>query len=135
MDTGMKPVLQVDKSHELEIRKKRLHDQCREFESVMVSYLMKTMRDGVIRADEPDNAQAMYEDMLDGQVSKTLSKTSALGIGDMLYAKLEPLVKAQTSEGTVNGEPASTITVRPAQPDTTGPNAASKKATGTKELF
>ena len=100
----------------------------------MVSYLMKTMREGVIRADEPDNAQAMYEEMLDGQVSKTLSKTSALGIGDMLYAKLEPLVKAQASEGTAKGPSAPTITVKPAQPDIAGPNEASD-ASGTEKLF
>ncbi len=98
MDTNVKPVLQADSSRELEIQKRRLRESCRAFESVMISYMMKAMRDGTIRGEEPDNATAMYEDMMAEQVSKQIGGSSALGIGDMLYSKLEPLVKAQTSQ-------------------------------------
>jgi hypothetical protein len=37
--------------------------------------------------------------MFAGQVSKVISRSSALGLGDMLYSKLEPLVKTKTSKG------------------------------------
>ena len=94
MDTNVKPVLQADSSRELEIQKRRLRENCRAFESVMISYMMKTMRDGLIRGEEPGNAREIYEDMLAGQVSKEIGRNSALGIGDMLYSKLEHLVKA-----------------------------------------
>ena len=40
----------------------------------------------------------MYEDMLAGQVSKEIGHSSALGIGDLLYSKLEPLVKTQAQK-------------------------------------
>lgn len=98
MDTNVKPVLQAGPSRELEIQKRRLRENCRAFESVMISYMMKTMRDGLICGEEPGNATAMYEDMLAEQVSKQIGGSSALGIGDMLYSKLEPLVKAKTSQ-------------------------------------
>jgi Rod binding domain-containing protein len=98
MGANVKPVIQAGSSCELEIQKKRLHENCREFEAVMVSYMMKTMRDGLIRGEKPDSAGEMYEDMFAGQVSKEISHSSTMGIGDMLYSKLEPLIKAQASQ-------------------------------------
>jgi Rod binding domain-containing protein len=134
VETGIKPVPQADTSSpELDIRKKRLRDNCREFESVMVSYLMKTMRDGVIKAEEPEHAQTIFEEMLDGQISKTLANKSALGIGDMLYARLEHLVNDEASKGTPGGESVSSTAVDPALPETTVPDTAYSGA-GSKEL-
>ena len=95
MEAKVQPVLQMDSSRELEGEKRRLRETCNEFESVMVSYMMKTMRDSIMRAEEPGNAMDMYEDMLAGQVSKEVSHGSALGLGSLLYSKLEPLIKAQ----------------------------------------
>ena len=94
MDTSVKPVLQNNSSHQLEAQKKRLRDSCKEFESVMISYMMKTMRDGKLLGEDPDSAREMYEDMLSEQVSKEIGRSSVLGIGDMLYSKLEHLVKS-----------------------------------------
>jgi len=94
---NINPVLQADSSKELEAQKKRLKESCREFESVMISFMMKSMRDGTVRAEEPGNAREIYEDMLAGQVSKVIGRNSALGVGDMLYSKLEHLVKAQAN--------------------------------------
>jgi Rod binding domain-containing protein len=96
MEANVKPVLQADSSRELEIQKRRLRENCREFESVMISYMMKAMRDGLMRGEEAGSTKEIYEDMLAEQVSKEISRSSALGIGDMLYSNLEPLVKAQT---------------------------------------
>jgi Rod binding domain-containing protein len=42
----------------------------------------------------------LYEDMLVGQVSKEVSHSSALGLGDLLFSKLEPLVKVQAQKET-----------------------------------
>src|SRR5208283_867327 len=98
MEANVKPVLQADSSRELEIQKRRLRENCREFESVMISYMMKAMRDGLMRGEEAGSTKEIYEDMLAEQVSKEISRSSALGIGDMLYSKLEPLVKTQTSQ-------------------------------------
>lgn len=85
MEANIKPALHADSSREVETQKKRLRETCREFESVMISYMMKAMRDGIMRAEEPGSAKEIYEDMLAGQVSKEISRKSTLGVGDMLY--------------------------------------------------
>ncbi len=95
METSVNPVLQPDSSVELEKQKKKLRDTCREFESVMVSMMMKAMREGVSWTDEHNSAREMYEGMLDGQVSKEIGRSSVMGIGDMLYSKLEHLLKTK----------------------------------------
>ncbi len=98
MEADVKQVLQADSSRELEIQKRRLRESCHEFESVMIAYMMKAARDGLVRGEEPGSTTELYEDMLAGEVSKVISRSSALGIGDMLYSKLEPLVKTRTSQ-------------------------------------
>jgi len=98
MEADVKQVLQADSPRELEIQKRRLRESCRQFESVMISYMMKAAREGLVRGEEPGSAREIYEDMLAGEVSKVISRSSALGIGDMLYSKLEPLVKTRTSQ-------------------------------------
>jgi Rod binding domain-containing protein len=103
VETEVKPILQTDSSRALEIRKKQLRDNCREFESVMISYMMKTMRNGVSWADEHDSAKEIYEDMLGQAVSKEIGRSSALGIGDMLYSRLEPLLKTQPAPALSDG--------------------------------
>ncbi len=98
MEANVNPILPADSSRELEIQKRRLRENCREFESVMISYMMKAMRDSTVHGEEPGSAREIYEDMFAGQVSKVISRSSALGIGDMLYSKLEPLIKTRTSQ-------------------------------------
>lgn len=93
MEANVKPVLQTDSSRGLEMQKKKLRENCQEFESVMISFMMKAMRDSIIRGEEPGNAMGIYEDMMFGQVSKEIGRTSTLGIGGLLYSRLEPLVK------------------------------------------
>jgi Rod binding domain-containing protein len=95
METDVKPVPQADSSRELESRKRKLLTSCREFESVMTSFMMKTMRDGVSWSDEHDNAKEMYEDMLAQEISKEVARSSSLGIGDMLYSRLEHLLETR----------------------------------------
>jgi len=97
METEVKAVFQADSSGDLDMRKKRLRDNCREFESIMTSYVMKTMRDGVSWMDEHDSTKEVYEDMLAQEVSKEIGRSSALGIGDMLYSRLEPLLETQSA--------------------------------------
>jgi Rod binding domain-containing protein len=100
VEANVQAVLQTDSSRELESQKRRLREKCREFESVMTSFMMKSMRDSIMRGEEPGNAMGMYEDMLAGEVSKVISNGTTLGIGELLYSKLEPLVKAHVSKGT-----------------------------------
>ncbi len=108
----------ADSEHDLETRKKRLLENCHEFESVMISYLLKTMENSVMKAEEPGQAEGMYQDMFVAQMSRQLGKNSALGFGNMLYSKLEPLLEAKS---------------KPARPDTAPPekSCAAKPPHGT----
>jgi len=83
---------------ELQMQKKKLRESCKEFETVMVNYLMKSMRDTISHAEEPEHGREMFEDMLAGQLSKEVGKSGSLGIGDILYRRLEPQLKAPSSE-------------------------------------
>jgi len=100
VEAGTTQLIQAEPatSRQVEAQKKRLREHCREFESFMVSYLMKTMREATIKAEEPDNARQTYEEMAAGYMSKNIAGASALGIGDMLYAKLEPMVQARAGK-------------------------------------
>ena len=74
----------------LPAEKKRLKKACEEFESIFVSQMLKEMRP---KEDDPifgeSHAKKMYEEMLDEERAKALTKNaSPLGIGDALYKKL-----------------------------------------------
>ena len=117
MGADIKPVLQADSFKELEAQKKRLKESCREFESVMISFMMKSMRDGTVRAEEPGSAREIYEDMLAGQVSKVIGRNSALGVGDMLYSKLESLIKAPANPNVLPAEAETGLSVPSVKPE------------------
>ena len=86
----------VDGAPNADFQRKRLQDSCREFESILTGSLFKSMRESLPGADdEPDSARGIYEEMLDNCLAKELSRTGNLGVGDMLYGKLEGLVPAQ----------------------------------------
>ncbi|MCB0405763.1 MAG: rod-binding protein [Bdellovibrionales bacterium] len=68
----------------------------RQFESLLVNQLVKTMRetvghDGVIPQGQ---AEKVYQSMLDTEYAKQISETGSMGLGDMLYRHM-----LQTLEG------------------------------------
>lgn len=77
------------------LQKKRLKECCQEFESFMTSFIVKSMREGVMRAEEPDRALGMYEGMMDQAVCKEFSRGRGLGLANAIYKQLEPLVREQ----------------------------------------
>lgn len=97
METNLTGAVTPSRHHELDVQRKKLRENCKEFETVMVNYLMKTMRDTVIQAEEPEHGRAAFEDMLAAQLSKEIGKTGSLGIGDILYQRLEPQLKTQSA--------------------------------------
>ena len=95
--SGVGSVLQLDPSKISELREKRLRDSCREFSSMMISMMTKSMREAYSGADEPSFAGGVYQDMFYDQVSKDIAQSGRLGVGDMLYAQLEREDKANAS--------------------------------------
>ena len=69
---------------------KRLMNACIEMESLFVSRMLKEMRKTVPEEKLIDGgyAEKIFEDMLYDEYSLNLSKTSNLGIANMLYKEL-----------------------------------------------
>ncbi|MGC8720509.1 MAG: rod-binding protein [Thermodesulforhabdaceae bacterium] len=82
----------------LEARKEELKKACREFESLFTAYILKSMRSTVLRAEEPQQAREIYEAMFDEALAREISLSGALGLGDLIYKQLEPLLEAEAKQ-------------------------------------
>ncbi|HTX18020.1 MAG TPA: transglycosylase SLT domain-containing protein [Bacteroidota bacterium] len=82
--------------------KARLQKAVKQFESLFVEYMLKSMRSTVPKSDmdKDDYGGDMMEGMFDMELSKHISANSNLGIGEMLYRKLtgEDLPKSTPHE-------------------------------------
>jgi Rod binding domain-containing protein len=78
-----------------EVKRAKLGKAVREFESVFVGYLLKTMRGTVPKSEVTGEGfgNDMLEGMFDMEMAKHISSNSGLGIGAMLYKQMtgEPL--------------------------------------------
>ena len=88
---------QVDQSKP-DVQKRKLKETCQEFESILTGYLFKSMRQSIVRAEEPEQANQIYESMMDDTLAKELSRSGSGGLADILYRELLPLVQAGTEE-------------------------------------
>jgi peptidoglycan hydrolase FlgJ len=64
-------------------------DACTDFEALVLSQLLKSMR-----ASIPDggliprsDGERVFQEMLDGEYAKTISRSNAMGMAAMLYAE------------------------------------------------
>jgi Rod binding domain-containing protein len=67
-----------------------LYAQCSDFESIFVKMMVKEMRSSIDKSGLISGgwAEDIFQDMLDDNYSKTISKTAGLGIADQLYKQL-----------------------------------------------
>lgn len=70
---------------------KKLKESCQEFEAIFLSELLKSMR-----ATVPKNSllgesfgQDVFQSMLDDEYAKQTSRTSSIGLGDMLFQQMK----------------------------------------------
>ncbi|MDA8408885.1 MAG: rod-binding protein [Treponema sp.] len=71
--------------------KSPLYKQCIDFESIFVKMMLKEMRATVDKSADIIGggfAGDMYQDMLDDEYAKTMSKTAHFGLADDLYRQL-----------------------------------------------
>ena len=70
--------------------KVKLQKAVKDFESLFVSYMLKSMRSTVPKSDmdKDDFGGDMMDGMFDMELSKHISNSSNLGLGEMLYRKL-----------------------------------------------
>lgn len=75
----------VEKENEEELR-----EACREFEQYFVNQLFKEMRNTVHSGGLIPKSQGekLFEEMLDDEYAKEISKGNGIGISDMMYKQL-----------------------------------------------
>ncbi|MGV8074859.1 MAG: rod-binding protein [Syntrophobacteraceae bacterium] len=81
-----------------DIAKKRLKEACQEFEAVLTNSVFKSMRQSIMRTEEPDQARQIYESMMDETVAKEFSKREGCGLSNILYKQLLPLIRDEDKD-------------------------------------
>jgi len=74
-------------------KKSPLYAQCLDFESIFVKMMLKEMRATVDKSADilgGGYAGDIYQDMLDDEYAKKMSKTADFGLADDLYRQLSP---------------------------------------------
>jgi flagellar protein FlgJ len=63
---------------------------CQEFESLLVAQMLTKMRESVPKSDlfGSSEKEEIFRGMLDQEMAKQISETSAMKLGDLLYAQL-----------------------------------------------
>jgi flagellar protein FlgJ len=95
-----------------------LADAARQFESLLVAQMLKTMRQARFSdEDDPMNggeSMKLYRDLLDQQWASQLSKGRGLGFADMMVKAMERMPGAPTGDALKAPEPATPPVVSPA---------------------
>lgn len=76
---------------------KKLKQACKDFEAVFVNSLMKSMRKTVMKTNllGSDSGEEMFQDMMDSEISKSVTKRQSMGIADALYHQLSDSIARQ----------------------------------------
>jgi Rod binding domain-containing protein len=82
-----------------------LREATRQFESLFISQLMKSMRATVPESQlmGVDGGQQLFREMLDQELANRVAEAGGIGIGEMLYRQLAPSQPGKVSEGTRMG--------------------------------
>jgi flagellar protein FlgJ len=118
-----------------------------QFEALLIGMMMKSMRDAKLSDGLMDTDQSrMYQEMLDQQLSLTLSQGRGLGIADMIVRSLTPGTAAEAahaaySKGLKRTAPAVPVgattaaTAASGTPATPAPGGQGSAVAGTPEEF
>jgi Rod binding domain-containing protein len=111
--------------------RQRLQRATKEFEALLVGYMLKSMRSGTNTNELFGDSYGgdVLEGMFDGQMAQHISRNSSFGLAEMLYRRMtgEELPAAQTGAGTSAGA----SSPRPQQQVSTGTARAAVPATAT----
>jgi Rod binding domain-containing protein len=99
--------------------KLRLQNAVKEFEAVLVGYMLKSMRSSTPKDDMFGESYGgdMLEGMFDIELARHVSRSSSLGIGEMLYKKITGEEMSRTAEIT-GSSPAARTPAAVVKPET-----------------
>ena len=66
----------------------KLYEKSLEMESYIVKMMISSMRKTVVKAQESNYAQKMYEDMLFDEYATSMTKNARFGLADQMYLQL-----------------------------------------------
>jgi flagellar protein FlgJ len=69
-----------------------LKKTCRDFESVFVYTLLKTMRASLPKPEGDDTRKEMYTSMADLELARSIAHGRGIGLGDLLFEQLRQKV-------------------------------------------
>ncbi|MEN6355595.1 MAG: rod-binding protein [Armatimonadota bacterium] len=69
---------------------KKLRQACKDFESIFLGYLLKSMRKTVEKSDLMGSSQEeeIYQGMMDDEICKSAAESNSVGIASALYNQL-----------------------------------------------
>lgn len=79
----------------------KMKETCADFESLFLSYILKSMRAGISQAGmegKSHESSIMYS-MLDEKLSEEIAKSGGIGLADMMYERLveqRQIIKSRT---------------------------------------
>jgi soluble lytic murein transglycosylase-like protein len=98
--------------------KVKLQKVVREFESLLVGYMLKSMKEGVPKSelDSEGFGNGVLDEMADGQFANSMTQNRSFGLADMLYKKItgESLPSQSAVQAAGSTAPAVRHTVMPA---------------------
>ena len=80
-----------------EIKKQKLKKACEDFETIMTTFLLKSMHETVLRTESEGfgSGRDLYESMMDEAVAGELSHNQGLGLAKLLYKQLAPTLETK----------------------------------------
>jgi peptidoglycan hydrolase FlgJ len=78
------------KAGEKKLDREKLKKACTDFESIMISQLLKSMRQTMAPSGLTGNGlgKGIYDSLFDQEVSRSLAKRGGLGLGKMIYNRV-----------------------------------------------
>lgn len=93
----------IDPDSKSALQKQRLKQVCEQFEALLTKQLLQSMRQSIMRAEQPKQEQEIYENMLDDSLAMELSKHENGGLATLLYNQFLPLISKRSGEGSLDG--------------------------------
>ena len=89
-----------------ENKNEKLMEACRDFESIFVAHMLKTMRQSSESEDGlfgNDFGGDIFQDMFDGEVARKIARDQSIGLARLLYESLEKYLPPGDLNGTEGG--------------------------------
>lgn len=75
------------------LEKEKLRGACSDFESILLSQILQSMRSNPLAEENPGQGREIYEGMMDQTLAQSMSRSGSTGLSEVLYGQLSSLIK------------------------------------------